>query len=339
VAKPIYIPSAPNPGTDWWSNKAPWKYNYVLISAGLMNGKSIKKAFPDMREDMFIMGDSGGFQQATQGVRFSAIDIMKWLESNVTVGFILDLPPIETTGNSGLGKQMDTVTFEKRLELTVKNVETMMEVRTKKDFKLYAILQGKERKDMEMWYGGLESFGLIDWGISPKTGKPKDCVEMALFLRERGVKNIHVLGVSNMKATAVLGCISDSFETLTYDSRKWASGTMYGTYWNPYTRAYAVEMMVREGGHPGPICECPFCLKMEEPGANLGDMINGHNLYWMVQESAMQYNLRKIDEKMWMEKVIIPNDNTGEIREAITFAKYGLKNGITEAGGKEHGFW
>jgi len=339
MSKPIYIPSAPNCGTDWWSDKAPWEYNYVLISAGLMNGKSVKRAFPEMRDDMFIMGDSGGFQQATQGVRFSAIDIMKWLENNTSVGFILDLPPIETTGNSGLGKQMDSVTFEKRLELTIKNVETMMETRTKDDFQLYAVLQGKEKEDMQLWYDGLKDFDFVNWGISPKTGKAKDCVEMALFLRERGAKNVHVLGVSHMKVSAVLAYISDYFDVLSYDSRKWASGTMYGTYWNPYMRTYAVDMMKREGGEPGPVCDCPYCRKMEEDGINMGDMINGHNVYWMVQESTIQYNLLKINEKMWMDKVIIPNDKNGEIRDVLNFARKALDLGLEEAGGQNHGFW
>ena len=81
---------------NWWSDDALFSYPHMMISAyhGI-NQKydEVRKKFK-VGKNVKLWGDSGGFSRVSIEKSVDPLLVLRWLERNANVGFILDYPPV-----------------------------------------------------------------------------------------------------------------------------------------------------------------------------------------------------------------------------------------------------
>ncbi len=220
---------------NWLNEDSPWHYPWSLYSAG--------HAFMDIptsderesyvqkrnRDDSFIIGDSGGFQIATNKMNFdwdnfesvhdpdnkkiTRIQLLRWLEHTSDCATTLDFPTWIHAPNSGRGDDANPYidSMDKCLAGTIENLKFFEKHRDPESgCRFLNVLQGVEQEDTDEWYQAVKNFNFEGWAIAGTTrlelakGLPRllKIRDDHLFEGERDW--VHVLGVSKLSAGLAL---------------------------------------------------------------------------------------------------------------------------------------
>ncbi len=254
-----------------YKDKSPFFYPYFLMSAYYgRQSPNIRDA--NKLKDVYIFGDSGGFQNITMDANLDPKDVLAWQQKNCDAGVILDVPPFQKIeGSAQFGKTTDAV-YENALNKTIINASIALENWTEPNFKLYGVVQGdnfkrqkrwlKEMLKLEVKYG--KKFG--GWGLSPKPSHDiQQIAHHAVNILEEGIdKPLHILQVSGFKSLAMAAYVSTFFDSeVTVDSSTFTVGRIYWTYFNPYDFLDKWDFGGRNNTKFANLgCDCPICSRI-----------------------------------------------------------------------------
>ena len=315
----------------WWkalhSDKSlDLDYPYLLVSAHYdmkqddKDGSNIWERY-EIPDDFWILGDSGGFQAATCGIKIDVKKTLRWQENHCHAGMIPDQPISSYEGKGKKGKKRkkeDWDTFAKAVKITYNQTVDYYNMRDwDVDLDVYNIILGYTTKQMEYSYKKLKSFndddGFTGWATGGKpTSDPMLQALIAGFLYSKGqTENLHFLGESGFDVIPVLALAATKFDKVTFDSSTFVRGAMDRGFHIPFnikSRFYFGEVEVRgDGQHSSTLsripCFCPVCsvstvddLRKDK----LGVRMSLHNLYHFIQYTKFM-NVIKDDHSNLME--------------------------------------
>jgi queuine/archaeosine tRNA-ribosyltransferase len=229
----------------FWEPVSMVKYPYMLMSAwyGLKYGEGSEwRTSRRIGKDVFVLGDSGGFQAVTQGEKldsekFNAKKVIMWQNVNVDVGLILDVPPFkamkrkETGISSEANLAVDNRTkaqiaafgvefdFEGCLKKTRDNAAVMNKYKANQW--LYGVLQGTTEEKMKRWYTVIDDTGDFDgWAMAPKPNDDYGLIyRMMKMCYEKDLGPLHFLQLGGPMATVMIERFSKVYGyPITYDN-------------------------------------------------------------------------------------------------------------------------
>lgn len=295
----------------WWSKESFFYYPYFLVSAfyGVDKFFDFRKHFL-VSEDVFVMGDSGGYQAMTCNKVINPEDSINWLCNNCNVGFVLDYPgeSVSIGGRKMIWGSVEE--FKYAAYKTLENNQIFQEKRTG-SMLIYNILHGRNLSQLNFWFDVVNQVQFEGWAIGMKPPSPFRMIFGAMFLYSKGVKkNVHFLGCSGIDFIPLLSYLSRYIENLTFDSSSFAIGSKYRSF-----LIYDLRMNIFLGEKAGDNiynvlpCDCPVCLKIKDvsklyttPVA--GNILSLHNLYQMLRYVNMLNALTKVDLVRFVEKYI-----------------------------------
>ena len=211
-------------------------YKYMLVSAfyGIAFQKGKEQSFREMCDvgkDVYILGDSGGFQAVSQQKILDPADVIAWQNQNCTTGLILDVPPYEMAksredeeeeGNKSFlaqfGAEKD---FEGSLKYTLKNA-TVMKKGQKELLNLYGVIQGNTKEKAIRWFKTLKHLDFEGWSLAPKPSGDPDTLQWWLELAYEYLEDapLHILQIGSPLAVAMTTrfCYKKYKGTITYDN-------------------------------------------------------------------------------------------------------------------------
>ncbi len=277
---------------NFWSNNAIWDYNIMLISA--YHGKSIENVHDEfgVKDDVFILGDSGGFQLVTLGGSISPEEVIKWQKQNCSAGLILDRPPYHFGGNAQFSGTPTKEFFNECLNIKKNNAKVAL--KNKENLILYGVIQGETYEQMCQWYEemhNLEKELNIEfdaWALSPKpSDNPIKVALFAILSQEYKIKKpMHILQISGGG-----GILTSAFfrnmiqETVTIDSSSYSGASRYGQIISPLNIPSCIPIgnKLEKNNKKGWFCDCPVCSKLNMDLSTMTDKHLGyldiHNLY------------------------------------------------------------
>lgn len=237
---------------DIFNPNCPYYVKNALLSAGHEPYKLVQSKYVQVNEredDTFLLGDSGGFQIATDKLKIDWDDpdpvrlgILRYLEENVDYAMTLDVPTF-TIGQEGFKFN----TFKACLDQTVDNLHFWNDNRNPdKDLKFLNVLQGRNEEEVEEWYEAVKWFPGHGWSFSSANS---DCVyymiRTAIFLADKGELNaeknrIHVLGRTVPYVSVILTELQNRISEdvgaeiqITYDSASFKDAANSAAIYDP----------------------------------------------------------------------------------------------------------
>jgi len=222
--------------TRFFSSEYPaeWRHPYFLITAGHHYKKMDFRQQIGLEDDVFVFGDSGGFQIATGALKWDTTireKIFHWLEANSDVAANLDIPPRATYENR----------FNDSMNISFDNFKWFEKHQSGKT-KFLNVIQGTYSEEYHEWYHKFKDFDFNGWCI----GGPKKLVDfmyvVALMLKEREfekkhVQFIHLLGISKISDFYILSTLQKLLNNytngrvqLSTDSSSPGQYPVFGTY-------------------------------------------------------------------------------------------------------------
>ena len=327
-------------GLSWWKDDCFYKYPYLLVSAAY--GKDIRnfREKYEIDKDVLFVGDSGGFQAVTQDKDLDALEVLRWMEDNCDVGFILDRPPYEDDGTSFFGNIVD---FDKHMETTRQNTELMTTKKRNKHLKLYGVIQGNTYPRINQWYNTMKDFEVDGWSLAPKPSS--DIFNIALY-GIYAIQNldtpIHLLAVSGVQTMIIVAYLSKFYNhKITYDSSSYASGCIRKEYLLPYDISLKMSFgtyLAKSHTVKEVPCTCPVCSKIDiqdlwKEGSLSQALISLHNLYWYIMYSKTLGAIVEDDE---LFSAFIANRCNKKTLKAIEFVDYYMEVGDVEKAVKKY---
>lgn len=277
----------------WWEPNSFFKYNAMLCSAfyGMKDKWNYREDY-GIPKDFLLIGDSGGFEQATQKtitgkpIRIEALEVINWQKNNVDIGFTLDIPPVNP---ENLHFEMDNVKlFRKCAEQSKRNAEIAHRNLGNSNMKLYSVLQGHIKEQLDTWSKG--KLDLTDFDGTALSHKSSHLIWLsvqAMYVKEHEVKNIHVLTGTGYNSVPLIVYLRKHFKQVTFDSSSYGMGARNMAYNLPYRykiffgRSY-------NGKVKRLLCDCPICKNISIEDLQTGTSISGallslHNLYNYIQ--------------------------------------------------------
>lgn len=329
----------------WWTDNSIYYYPYVLQSFGAREEREEKfqRSNLEIDDDVFVMGDSGGFQNATRGLDFDPDEVLDWQlrrfggknTKPMDAGIILDSPPWQEGENITFGK------LKKHARKTKENIEKVVGRLSDTDMNVYGVLHGRGLSQWEEWWDiTIEPFDFDGIAWAPRSS---DCVELATaicFLRSKNIGNIHLLAYTGLrKQTFINYCKRMNFNFITYDSATFSllpvKGSMFSRYYTKMSVGNRLSKLGLDNLKVIDLCDCPFCRfarKYDEHYNQLDTIkntfIKAHNfyhthklqefLYWLADSREAYINfLSQIGMK--------------DIMPSLNFIDECEKNGFTSA--------
>jgi len=280
-------------------------YPYLLVSP-FVTGMGRRRAdFGASADKLTIYADSGGYQVVTQKKQVSALDVLAWEEKIADVGFTLDRPPFSYECNEPNYKLYPKEYFDKCLDVSVKNANTMLEARDNKNMKLYAVVQGKDRKEVMTWHKAQTKDHEFDGYVIAITAAVNVLKDTYCWLgqldaaKEIGT-DVHFLGRSEPLLAILLAKLSRvTGKMYTYDTSSAVVGPRFGKYYDPYYHNL-IWLSKDESKRPNisePPCDCPVCQKHTlEEIASIQHLITLHNVYCIKRFNEYVNAISKDDE-------------------------------------------
>lgn len=311
--------------SDCWQEKSAFQYDKILVSYYYrrINKTDQTRAEISFPDNYTLVGDSGGFQADTQGVDIDIKDLCTWFDSNVDIGFILDVPT-----RTQYGQSYSHDFFNKALEQTRSNIDEMMKYEM--DNKLYGIVQGESTRDRVEWLKMLDDYSFDGLGIAGLNRF--DPMEIAkLVLNDFDHDNIHILGAGGAQTTPVITYLGRDkrFKEITFDTSSFSlSGARFASYYAPlYPLPFSgsIQFGRKFGGKLEKIpCSCPLCsliddisiLCNKENNKVQNNLIQQHNLYQYLQYVKL-LDAYKDDEDIFMQ--FVRNHCSDRTKIAIDF--------------------
>ena len=214
-----------------------WYHPYFLITAGA-NYKS--KDFRNSMglEDVFVIGDSGGYQIATGALKWNNSireNIFNWLETNSDVALNIDIPP----------KGLYEGKFEESLAVSIENFKYFESHQSGKT-KFLNVLHGVDYSIelMTKWYDSVKDFKFNGWALG-ETGTISNILGSLAMLQsgrefdKSNIQYLHFLGVSTLYHMIILIYIQQILNKytnnkvqITFDSSSAFMNSMYGIYFH-----------------------------------------------------------------------------------------------------------
>jgi len=149
--------------------------------------------------EIFAFGDSGGFQQLDDRVRFDPCAVLRWQLRLYKVGPILDTPPFTDAA------EPRSLSFRSCLRRTVEGMKRALPLYLRaldsgRDFRWWGVVHGRTPDELAEWHEALADVYPFEeegegWGLKPL---PRDsAVAMAAALRfaqARGIRRVHFFG-------------------------------------------------------------------------------------------------------------------------------------------------
>ena len=291
----------------WWEQTSFYYYDAMLISAFYgMKWWDYREYFNIPRENFTLVGDSGGFEQLTQKVRIDPIDVLRWEERNVDIGFALDVPPKDPITHA---PATDPAHFLRCAEQTKRNTEIMVKHRENFKMKFYKVLQGGDREQLDLWWKYIADFDTDGLCSSPQPAQqPLPTALHIGYALSKDIKNLHILLGSGMNVTPVNIYGSQFFDTYTFDSSSYGQGTMTRDYWLPNNLNESINFgRSNDNKFIQLPCDCPVCqhttaTDMKAEGSEPGAIISLHNLYNYVRSINFLKALTQ-DEEFYFDYV------------------------------------
>ncbi len=295
-----YIPASIVPKNNefnWWGGNNNFKYNYILINAfHYLNTK-----FPfDFPKDMVIIGDSGGFQNMTQGAEMDVLKVLRWQEKYCTIGMTFD-KPILLSDNENIRKL-------KQYDTTI-NAYKALDNRKNNNLKLYAVFHGHNYIELQNQLniykekGDLNKFdGFAIGGIVPLASNPEQITLISLIfidLIKSYKKPLHFFGTGGGGYGIIYNLLKEIHtNNITADSIYFANN---GLYMQMLEGNSLKNIKVDSKNLNSKWCNCDICKNY-----SLDDIKNKegpsiiilHNLYHIVKHNE---NLKNIDENILYE--------------------------------------
>ena len=272
---------------QWWKPDAAIKHSAMLITAvaGIKEW-DFRENHKIPNDDFTFISDSSGFQILTGQISFiEPINVLRWMEKNADIGMTLDVPPIDPVT---LGPLDDIVYFKKCAEKSARYYEKMYADRVSTHLQLLKVLQGGNKKELELWYKVTNECDFNGFSLSIKP--PSDPMQVALlssFIHEKEQpKRVHVLLGTGYDVIPAIIYASKLFENITFDSASYLQGAKMRTYSLPIYPKMRVDFSTKEGNNlklkklP---CACPICQNLKPSdlqgeGAKIGVALSIHNL-------------------------------------------------------------
>ncbi len=246
---------------QYWKPDGPFYWPYMLFSTAFIDENV---GLPEgVMKNCFLFGDSGGFQQDKP--EFADLLkpelIIRKQEAFFDAGFILDQPPWK------IGRDYDMEWYKRCARITKEEGDKMYELQEREDFRLYGIIQGRNREEWDIWYDIITKDHDYDWwSFSPTTPTSTigswEVIDFMFWAKEHGMKDIHILGLAGKPFIPVYAYLSRQLDMgkCTYDAStphqavEVFSATMRGRW-----------SVLRKEHQKGPefelpFCNCPVCL-------------------------------------------------------------------------------
>lgn len=294
---------------SWWEPQSIFHHDSILMSAFYgMKWWDFREFFNIPRKDFLFVADSGGFQQLTTRERIEPVNVLRWEEKNADIGFILDIPPLDP---KTLGPTKDFDFFKKCALQTARNADRMNKNRENvSGFKLYSVIQGSDKRELNYWSKQLEDFSFDGICGSPKP--PNDPMQVALhiaYAHSKGVKNMHILLGTGKGTTPVNVFGGKFFNLFTFDSSAYATGSKFREYQLPYQNRSITFSTISDQKTGVKIlpCDCPVCQlavvdDLFAEGSTPGALISLHNLYNYIRQVNLLSSLSD-DEEYYLQYV------------------------------------
>lgn len=275
---------------------------FMLISAGINKNQNLKEDY-GLDGKQIILGDSGGFQIATEQIKFNESvrdNIFQWLEKSTNYAINLDIPPYVSSVKNKKG-----IDFKGSLESTVENMK-YFEKKQSGSTKYLNVLHGRSYEEKNQWYEQVKDFKFTGgWACGSVSYNLYQVLESLFFLMTKGEfdrynkkdKFIHMLGASNLFMVIPLTyfqkvIIDKKYEcNISFDSSSPILHSVFGRYVLDINFYYHNMVIIKfpknkefinnlngEGRLP---CDCPVCkrLKFDAFKMNYGKKTNGEYGY------------------------------------------------------------
>lgn len=291
---------------NWWSNNSLVSHDSMLLTAwvGLKaNWKgSVRDEF-NIPKDLYIMGDSGGWQMASLKVNLDPKDVVNFGDTHCDSLMMLDYIPFYITEmKDEIRGSLDY--FTSCMDKTAKNAEYYN--KNVQRVKVYNVLQGDDPERMEMWWKKvIEPFPWRAISAAPWDTRPLTTTCMLTFLMSKGVKDAHFLGVGGWSTFPVMIYSTKYINQVTYDSKSWIDRAKFRNWTIPFQTSasirfgYVNENIEKLEKIP---CLCPACSKatpeyyQKDPTAISNNLIGLHHLYWVQQFTFYLEHMLRMEE-------------------------------------------
>jgi hypothetical protein len=210
--------------------------------------------YPNFREkykiprDTLLFGDSGGVQITTKGKFFDPIEVLRWLENNVDIGFVLDIPPPLLSTARPLTpklKELGLVNHKDRAKQSARYYEIMERNRQNYNIKILKVLHGVTKTDLEYWYELTKNIEFDGWALASKpSGTPIIPALHYSFLADKEEMDywLHYFAISGFTQTLpTIYYIKSKLKRpneFSFDSSTWILGKIARKYLLPFTNFY-----------------------------------------------------------------------------------------------------
>lgn len=220
-----------------------------LLSAGHEPYKRVEVQYEQLKtrgSDTMLMGDSGGFQIATDKLKINWQDpqnvddvrlgILKFLEANCDIAATLDVPTF-TIGQEGFKFN----TFQQCLDQTINNLDFWMKHRTPGELKLLNVVQGRNEPEVDEWFEAVKDYPTEGWCFSSaNSDSVYHMIRSMLLLIKHDKLNdnqkwVHVLGRTMPAVSVILSDLQNRVRERTnvelqisYDSSSFVQAAITG---------------------------------------------------------------------------------------------------------------
>ena len=318
-----------------WTDNGVGIYNNMLLSAYHAIKEPNMRKKMNIRDDVMVLGDSGGFQLVTLGGKIDAKEVIKWQVDNCNAGLILDRPPYHF-GNSANFSGTPTQKFlEECLQTTINNAKIALQYLKETEntnFRLYGVIQGETFEQMMYWGEQMRKIdiGFHGWALSPKPSY--DEIKIALMYityKELGLNTpMHILQVTSKGGILIAAYMRKlSKKTITIDSSSFTSGARYGCAISPFDLGNIYVGNFHDIDKDW-ICGCQVCENIDftKKTKSIYLFINIHNLMMTAQYVKYADSLVEMDIEEFESSIKKISKNCIIAYEMLkTYNIYGLK--------------
>jgi len=281
---------------SWWEKTSFYHHRSMLVSAFYgQDYPNFREAF-NIPDWLWLLADSGGFQNITRKTDLTPENVLKWAEVNAQATLTLDYPLVTKISDLStryvLANQDE---IERRLVKTAVDARVMHEKRTT-NLELIFVTHGNTWADFDLALKKLKDEGMtledFDGESKSLKGDTPLIVAMKICHTLKNVpkgKRFHFLGLSGLHTTLVLFYamtyrpdLVTTFDSSTYGSagairrEYWVHDQRYPIFFSSAEKIYAMKKLP---------CDCPVCNVVKTtdaliaPGSIAGGLIALHNLY------------------------------------------------------------
>ena len=349
---PANLPGAPTMfkgyqfnGKDigWWSNNSMFEYDKLLISAfhafeycknNNITPQEFKSEF-GIRDDVFILADSGGFTNSTLGDQdLDPLKVLEFEEAVGDIGMSLDYPPYNLTDDSK-PFNLPLNEFDVLMEKSYQNAKIMAENRKNPNMKYYVCLHGDNIERLERWWNKHKDIPCDGYALAPKDKSDYwGLAQTLLWLYEKGVrKNVHLLAFSGTKTIPILVWWSKLIENITYDSSAWSGAAVRRAFIMPMLKTHVIIGEKKNKDLKEIPCNCAVCEEVGSVEKYMetkygGALMSMHGLKMYLQYDKLLHSIKHSEDDF----VQVVRTYCGvKVIKCLEYIKYGLEKGRDKA--------